>query len=156
MNTIAWRITLPIYVDSAFNGEGAFKFGGRWNHKGTPMVYTSYSKPLAALEMLAHINSLQAVDQYVFIPIEIESNLILTLDSIDLPNNWMCFPAPKSTKDIGDDWASSQKSLALEVPSVIFPDESNLLINPLHQDIPKLKKGTPENFKFDSRLYNKL
>jgi RES domain-containing protein len=51
----AWRIFKRRYKASAFTGEGARLFGGRWNSKGIPVVYTSASPSLATLEMLVHL-----------------------------------------------------------------------------------------------------
>ncbi|OYY22581.1 MAG: hypothetical protein B7Y68_08115 [Thiotrichales bacterium 35-46-9] len=33
-----WRITTARFVTSAFTGEGARLYGGRWNPKGYPIV----------------------------------------------------------------------------------------------------------------------
>ena len=52
-----WRITSNKFIKSAFNGEGARLFGGRWNSRGTPLIYTAESKSLAALEILVHLES---------------------------------------------------------------------------------------------------
>ena len=47
-----WRITTRRFVESAFSGEGARLFGGRWNRPGQPLVYTAESRSLALLEMM--------------------------------------------------------------------------------------------------------
>jgi hypothetical protein len=36
-----WRIVKRRYASSAFDGEGARLYGGRWNSPGTPVVYSS-------------------------------------------------------------------------------------------------------------------
>ncbi|MCI0493899.1 RES family NAD+ phosphorylase, partial [candidate division KSB1 bacterium] len=36
-------------------GTGARQYGGRWNHKGTGIIYTSESRSLAILEYLVHV-----------------------------------------------------------------------------------------------------
>ena len=51
----AVRLVSPQYVDNAFDGEGARRYGGRWNSKGTSIVYAASSLALAALEMLVHL-----------------------------------------------------------------------------------------------------
>ena len=50
-----YRICKTKYAAMAFDGEGAFRFGGRWNARGTRMVYTAGSLALAAREMLVHL-----------------------------------------------------------------------------------------------------
>ena len=52
-----WRIVSVRHArapSEAFSGRGAELFGGRWNAKGTAMVYASESIALAALETLVH------------------------------------------------------------------------------------------------------
>ena len=57
MSITAWRIVRARFADSAFDGEGARRYGGRWNSRGTRMVYTAGSQALAALEMLVHLDA---------------------------------------------------------------------------------------------------
>jgi RES domain-containing protein len=64
-----WRIVAARFVEGAFSGEGARRFGGRWNRKGVPLVCTSGSQSLAMLEMLVQDEPLRA-SNYV-IPAEI-------------------------------------------------------------------------------------
>jgi len=148
----AWRITSPKYRKSAFDGEGARLYGGRWNNKGIPIVYLANSRALAAMELLIHVTSHQILENYLLIPVEFGEEFVLSLSSNDLPKNWTQKPAPQSTRNIGDEWASCQSSLILEIPNVLFPEESNYLLNPHHQDFEKLEIGSPESFNFDSRL----
>ena len=55
-----WRIVTRRFVTSAFSGEGARLFGGRWNRKGWPVVYTAQSRSLALLEMMVQDDPLRA------------------------------------------------------------------------------------------------
>ena len=71
----AWRMVAPQYVDQAFDGEGARIYGGRWNSKGTSMVYTASSLSLTAMEILVHLDSDEILNRYVCIPIEFPSKL---------------------------------------------------------------------------------
>ena len=52
-----WRIATdtPDYTADDLAGTGAKSSGGRWNRKGTAMVYTSGSAALACLETLVHL-----------------------------------------------------------------------------------------------------
>ena len=50
MMLTAWRIVQAHRITSAFTGEGARRYGGRWNHKGVPIVYAAGSLSLAAIE----------------------------------------------------------------------------------------------------------
>ena len=58
--TVLWRLVTPRFARTAFSGEGARLYGGRWNRKGVPMVYTAGSLSLAVLEMLVQDEPLRA------------------------------------------------------------------------------------------------
>ena len=49
----AWRTTKSDYADTAFSGEGARLYGGRWNPVGVPAVYLSSSRSLSGKVDLA-------------------------------------------------------------------------------------------------------
>lgn len=72
MMLTAWRIVQAHRITSAFEGEGARRYGGRWNHKGISIVYAAGSLSLAALELLVHLESSQILSTYASIAIEIE------------------------------------------------------------------------------------
>jgi hypothetical protein len=50
-----WRLCRAPYAAEAFSGEGARRFGGRWNSRGVPMVYASTSLALAAIELFVNL-----------------------------------------------------------------------------------------------------
>jgi RES domain-containing protein len=147
----AWRIVKEKYAASAFDGEGASRTGGRWNSRGTWLVYTSATQSLAALETLVHLNP-PLLFRYVAIPLHFDEKLVETLDPRTLPENWREEPAPPATRILGDDWVDESRSAILEVPSVVVPTESNYLLNPAHRDFRKIKIGNSVPFAFDPRL----
>ena len=57
------------------------------------------------------------------------------------------------TKFIGNEFAKSNSELLLRVPSVIVSEEFNVLINPLHKDIKKVKIIEIKSFTTDNRLF---
>lgn len=145
----AWRIVKEKHAATAFSGEGARLYGGRWNSVGTSLVYTSGSKALAALESLVHLNP-PVIFRYVAIPIEFDGSLVEKVTA--LPSDWTQEPPPPATRNIGDLWAKAARSAVLELPSVIIPGEPNFLLNPAHPDFRKIIIGKPEPFTFDPRL----
>jgi RES domain-containing protein len=148
----AYRITKRRHVLSAFSGEGAKAYGGRWNRPGTPVVYAAQSRALAALEALAHFGGAERRIAFVIFEIDIPDELILRLDVSTLPPDWRS-PEPRAgTQDVGSDWQSHARSAALMVPSVLIPQEHCVLLNPEHPDTTLLMVGYPEAFEFDGRL----
>src|SRR5437879_13046368 len=148
----AWRIVKRKHVKSAFSGDGARLFGGRWNNPGVPLIYTATSQSLAALEILVHLEAPELLDRYVILGVGVEESLIDDVDQSRLPKNWRANPAPPDAKALGDEWAAARVSAVLRVPSVIVPSEHNLLLNPLHRDFSRLKIAKSSTFRFDSRL----
>jgi RES domain-containing protein len=145
----AWRIVKAKHAATAFSGEGARLYGGRWNSAGTSLVYTSGTKALAALETLVHLNP-PVLLKYVAIPIEFDESFVETVTA--LTADWTDEPPPPSTKDIGDLWVKQGRSAVLELPSIIIPGEPNYLLNPAHPGFKKIAIGKPEPFSFDPRL----
>ena len=150
----AWRLVRKKFAKTAFDGEGAAKFGGRWNSPGTRIVYASETLSLAALETLVHLNPLVPI-RYVCFPVDFDDCLVEKLPAKKLPRDWKTQPPGPSIKAIGDAWAREACSAVLQVPSVLVPIESNLLLNPLHPDFGKIKLGKPQPFAFDPRLTEK-
>jgi RES domain-containing protein len=148
----AWRITKQKYVKTAFNGEGARLYGGRWNSPGTAMIYASQSQSLAVLELLVHLESPELLHSYLLIEVWLPNSYVSDLDLSNLPANWKADPTPSNVRAVGDEWVAGAKSTALRVPSALVPGESNFLLNPRHPDFGKLRIGQPLPFQFDPRL----
>lgn len=152
MSLVVWRLVQRRFAKDAFSGEGARRFGGRWNSPGYAVVYTAQSQALAALEILVHLDSENSLRNYVAIPVTIDESLIVRLETAKLPRNWRVYPAPRTTRLLGDEWIAEEKSAVLQVPSVIIPAESNYLLNPLHPDFKDLIIGSTRAFAYDCRL----
>ena len=146
-----FRLVRRSLATEAFTGQGAAKYGGRWNSKSVPVVYASATLSLAALETLVHIDRTLPIE-YVFFVIEVGEKLITELEKASLPKRWREFPATSQTQKLGDAWAASQVSPALRVPSVIIPTEFNYLLNPAHPKFPALKISKAQPLSFDPRL----
>lgn len=151
---VVWRLLTARFADSAFTGEGARLYGGRWNRKGVPMVYTAGSQSLATLEMLVQDEPLRA--RYVMIPVTLPKNLkIERVTEDELPADWRDLAAREHTQAIGCAWAKRKSSAVLAVPSAVIPAEHNYLLNPLHPSFPKIEIGAPRDFIIDLRLIKK-
>ena len=148
----AWRIVKRKHARTAFTGEGARLYGGRWNSPGVAIVYTAQSQSLAALEMVIHLDSSELLQSYVVFEIGIDESLVIKVGPSQLPRNWRADPPPAKVGEVGDAWARAGTSAVLQVPSATLPAEYNFLLNPHHCDFPKLVIGKPSSFRFDARL----
>ena len=148
---IVWRITTARFGRSAFSGEGARLYGGRWSPKGVPVVYTAANQSLAMLEMLVQDQPLRA--RYVMIEARIPSGVTVDRVSIDdLPLDWREIGARQKLQAIGAEWARKRNAAVLAVPSAIVPRESNYLLNALHPAFKRINIGKPSTVETDLRL----
>ncbi len=151
---LVWRICKQKFAPTAFSGIGAKLNGGRWNQPGSPMVYTSGTLSLAAMETFVHVDSDIIPDDLIAIAASVPDKLrVSRILPEDLPSNWRDYPAPDILKQVGTDWLKSKSGPILIVPSVIIPQEENYLINPEHKDFKRIKVQEPEPFYFDSRMW---
>ena len=144
-----WRICRRRYA--AFDGEGARIAGGRWNRRGTAVVYASATLSLALVEILVHLPS-GVLPAFSAILVEFDDALTTALSAKDLPSNFQADPVPRETMAVGDAWIRSGRSAVLSVPSAIVPMERNYLFNPGHPDFPRVRIGRPQGFPLDARL----
>jgi RES domain-containing protein len=151
----AWRIVRAARAKSAFTGEGARIYGGRWNSRGTAVIYVSEHESLAALELLVHLTPLIPDARYLSFRLEWGDKLTSHLSVKNLPPRWNAEPPGLQTMQIGDEWIQAGKSVALAVPSVLSASEMNYLLNPKHPDFKKIKISEPLEYRFDSRVLHR-
>jgi RES domain-containing protein len=148
-----WRICRKIHAHEAFSGEGARRYGGRWNSPGVPMVYTSSSLALAAVETFVNLEPNLRPDDLVSIEAEIADDLAADrLEIRSLPQNWDKLRT-EFLRKFGDAWIRDAKTVALHVPSAAIPGEWNVLLNPAHADFVRIKIQKPKPFQFDLRMF---
>lgn len=131
--TIWYRAHQSKNVSEVFSGDGGLFVAGRWHHVGTRAIYCSESIALCTLEWLSHHGlSVSGLDYYRY-SINIPDKLIKKISIAQLPKNWRATPAVDDVRDFSDHHLfSDKKFLAICVPSVVVPEEYNLIINPLH------------------------
>lgn len=150
--TVVYRLVKKKYQGSPLDGEGASRFGGRWNSVGRRVVYASDSRALCLLENLVHLeDGAVLLAGFVLFELTLSDDRILDLRG-DLPAGWNSYPANSVSRAIGDQWIDSGSSLALAVPSVVVPREQNILINPAHPDLDKIQVEGPIPLEIDPRL----
>ena len=148
----AWRIVRARRAATAFTGEGARLFGGRWSSPGTRVIYVSEHQSTAALETLVHALPVGVEQKYKAFQLEWPDELTETLSVRKLPADWRASPASRATMQVGDTWARERRSAVLAVPSAITPADLNFLLNPEHPDFAQIRIGPAVDFEFDPRL----
>jgi RES domain-containing protein len=149
---VGWRIVKEKHAKTAFSGEGARIFEGRWNSSGVRMVYCSEHLSLAALEILVHTQPVRIRDKFRVFRVIWDEAMMTTIDLKKLPRGWNAEPPSLISKKIGDEWIQSSRSAVLAVPSVIVPREHTFLLNPKHRDFPRIKIKDSGSFVLDPRL----
>ena len=149
---LLWRLCAAKYGTTAYSGEGADLYGGRWSPPGIRLAYCSESRALAMIEVLANADEPDRLFSLKWVMVSAE----LPAESIERPSrvpaNWRNYPHPRETQAIGPDWAKAGRTVGLRVPSAVVPGEFNYLLNPAHPQFAQVKLGAPEPFAFDPRL----
>ena len=149
-----WRLCQSAHQATAFSGEGARRYGGRWNLKGQPAIYTAATLSLAALEVLVHVDTDLIPNDFIAFAVDIPEDIrIEKLTPADLPHDWREAYPQLSCQLAGSQWLTRNESAVLTAPSAIIPEESNYLLNPLHPDFAKITIQLPVAFAFDARLW---
>ena len=148
---LVWRIARAAHI--GLDGEGARLYGARWSSQGVAVLYTASNLSLAALEYLVHIDPEDAPDDLIALGVQVPDDaMALVCPPADLPADWRATPPPPECQDIGDRWVREGEHLLLGVPSVVVPEETNVLINPAHPDAPRVRVAVSRPFSFDPRL----
>ena len=132
-------------------GQGAALVGGRWNEKGTRLIYATSHVSLALVEALVPAQTLPK--DMMLVEVELPSTVVAGrwLES-GLPADWSTYPAPAATQKRGTAWANAGRELAVWVPSAVVPAEWNCLIDPAHPHIRLVNARVVGPFRFDPRL----
>lgn len=147
-----YRIGKPQYIND-IEGTGSKLYGGRWNHIGTPCLYTSESRALAVLEYLVNVSIQYIPPKLSIATFEIDENSFESIALEKLPKDWQTIPASFSTKNFGTELLKKGVS-GFKIPSVVIPNEFNYIINPLAGSY-FFKKIKVEPFVYDTRIKKK-
>jgi RES domain-containing protein len=147
-----WRLQRSVYP--ALDGEGARRFGGRWNRPGRPVVYTSEHLALCVLELLVHLDTDLVPDDFAAYDLEVPDDCAVeTVSEEELPTSWRRSATCSTCRNLGDAWVDRTQAALLEVPSAVLTHGRNLLINPHHPDAKRVRLVHQEPFAFDPRLF---
>jgi RES domain-containing protein len=152
--TRVYRILRKAFAKKPLDGEGAYRFGGRWSSSGVRLAYTSEHLSLAMIEYFVHIDSEDLPKDLVVVTAEIPQSVTRTqVATKRLPANWRRNPAPPDLARFGDEFVHAGRAAILIVPSALAPAERNWLINPRHPDSSKIQLLAAEKFKYDARFF---
>ncbi|MBC8004401.1 MAG: RES family NAD+ phosphorylase [Verrucomicrobia bacterium] len=148
---IVYRIAKKEHA--ALDGLGGLYGPGRWHKKGNLVIYTSEHASLAAWEKIVHVASVENLPEgFYLIKIELPETIVIQeVPKKIFVKGWNGFPFINETVDYGTSFLKAKEHLALKVPSVIIPDEYNIILNPLHPDINRCGIISMKPFTFDRR-----
>ena len=149
----AYRLAFTDLVTTAFRTRGA---PGRWNSKGTALVYSAEHPALAALEMLTAWDAYVDFGGYHLYRCEIDDDALL--DAVpDVRSGRLDVQDVEATRQCGDAWVEGRRSVALRVPSVVSAASYNYLLNPDHPDFDRsTRRSYLGPYRYDGRLLELL
>ncbi len=145
-----FRIAKRKYAQD-LTGEGARLFGGRWNKKLIPCIYTSESRSLAILEYSVNVNIDDIPRALCMLTIDLSGHSIYEVKEPDLPGNWKSHPSPEETRNFGTKLLLDPEIEVIKIPSTVIPEEFNYILNPTHLK-GKIKISAIQDFFYDIRL----
>ena len=144
------------YARTPFDGEGAYRYGGRWSSPGTRLAYASEHQSLAMLEYFVHLDPEDPPDDLVLATAEVPETLSRGLvEASAMPANWRETPAPPRLARIGDEFVKEAENCVLIVPSALAVSENNWLINPQHSEFKQITVNKTEPLRYDPRMFRK-
>lgn len=158
MSQAVWRIAADTarYPADDLSGEGAKATGGRWNAQDHALLYTSTTRALACLETVVHLNSGGLPLNRYLVEIVIPDPVWTAAQretAASLPVGWDAEPASLTSIRLGTDWLMAKSSALLILPSVIVPEEFNVLVNPAHPDAAGIIGRKLRKWLYDPRLH---
>lgn len=158
MSQPVWRIAADTaqYLADDLSGGGAKATGGRWNARDQAVLYTSTTRALACLETVVHLNAGGLPLNRYLVEIAIPDPVWAAArreTEASLPVGWDAEPASLTSIQFGTDWLRAKGSALLILPSVIVPEEFNVLINPAHPDAAGITGRKRRKWLCDPRLH---
>jgi len=137
-----WRLTRT--GQTALDGAGTSKHGGRYSPRGTPVVDFASEAGLAVLVALRYLpgSPADAPDDYVLGWTEIDSVQERAPDADeDAIREWVT------------DWLQERRSLLAAVRSQVLPEADVVLMNPLHSTAANVQPLVTRPFSFAECLH---
>ena len=142
-----YRVVGESQRERPFGAEAATG-GGRWTSNDVSAIYASNSAATALLEFLAHSDT--PPESAWLASAQVPRGRVERMDSP--PQGWRERPYRADVRRVGDDWARTHRSLALQVPSALCDEACNVIINPAHVDAPLIQHVETRVLPIDDRL----
>jgi RES domain-containing protein len=151
---VAWRLDPAVYAARWDSGEGAYRFGGRWNSRGVRVIYCSIDPAAAILEVAVH-KGFRALDTipHVLTSITIpKPDEVHVVDPTSVPNaNWLRPGIPSAGQQkFGDDLLATHRFIA--IPSAVSTHSWNLIFGQPGA-AEAYAQRSQEPFALDTRLH---
>jgi RES domain-containing protein len=138
-----WRLTRA--GETALDGAGTSKHGGRYSPPGTPVVNFASEAGLAVLVALRYLpgDPADAPDEYVLGWTEIDAvpERVRHADADDAIRGWVT------------EWLEERRGLLAAVRSQVLPEADVVLMNPLHPDAACVPPLVTRPFSFAECLH---
>lgn len=148
---LLWRLYRAQH-GPGLDGIGGLFSEGRWHARGERVVYFGSSAAIVVLERLAHTDPDLLPNDLRLGCFEFSrpASELKVENLVELPAGWT--QDDSLTRSTGKLWRSKQPTCVLLVPSAILPEETNIVLNPLHADAKHLRLVREREFQFDTRL----
>jgi len=147
---IVYRIAAAQYANKLF----ASGKPNRWNLAGDYVLYAATTRSLATLELVVHRAGIRMQEDFKMMVIRIADGAKKkTVLHTQLATDWHTMRGQQETQLIGHRWVERRKKVVMRVPSVVIPQEWNVVINTEHKEFKdQVKLIDLEPFAFDRRL----
>jgi hypothetical protein len=133
-----WRLTRT--GQTALDGAGTLKHGGRYSLPGVPVVNFASEAGLAVLVAVRYLPG---------DPADAPGDYVLGWTEIDATPEWV--PEAESDDAIREwvgGWLEERRSLLAAVRSQVLPEANVVLMNPLHSDAARVPPLVTRPFSF--------
>ena len=138
-----WRLTRR--GQTALDGAGALKHGGRYSPPGVPIVSFASEAGLAVLVALRYLpgDPADAPDDYLLGWTEVDAipERVPDADGDEAIRAWV------------NCWLDERRSLLAAVRSQVLPEADVVLMNPLHHDAARIRPLVTRPFSFAECLH---
>ena len=154
--TRVYRVLRRPYANAPFDGEGAYRYGGRWSSPGTRVSYASEHESLAMLEYFVHLDADDPPPDLLLAVADVPEDLKREKIGVSkLPQHWRDSPSPAELIRHGDEFVQRAECALLLVPSALAPSENNWLIDPQHPAFRKIAVRETQPLNYDPRLFHR-